>query len=341
MDKAAAYMAQRPMALSPAAPGRGKVPAQPREVLFSQIASELAQTDGVAPRDALILELRNRIACIVTRPASGPLPMLDPTQPPAAASMAVLRSVCPFSSSGVSPSGVKQSDDPLTFGIASISERLPGGSLSIRGLHEFKPRAPRDSGAALALTFALAGRRTSAQRPLLLVLGGRASREHGLPYGPGLRALGLNPDQLIIVSAPRAADALWALEEGLRSRTLGSVIGLLDGKANSIGLLPARRLVLAADAGATPCLLLTDPNSEGLAAAHTRWRVGGHASAQHPLDARAPGAWRCALTLERSRHGPSDLSWMLEWCDASHSFSLAAQSPARALAAHGAGRGTG
>lgn len=266
--------------------------------------------------------------------------MLDPTQPPAAASMAAWLSVCPFSSPRTGSPETIPGNGSLSFGIAGIDGRLPGGSLNAHGLHEFKPRTPRDSGAALALAFALAGRCISTRRPLLLVLGGRASREHGLPYGPGLSALGLDPEKLLIVPAPRTADALWALEEGLRSRALGGVLGLLDSQANAIGILPARRLVLAADAGTTPCLLLTGPGSQGLAAAHTRWRASGLASAQHPLNPNAPGAWRCALTLERSRHGPADLSWTLEWCHASHSFGLAAEFPARALAAHGTGRGT-
>jgi len=71
--------------------------------------------------------------------------------------------------------------------------------------------------------------------------------------------------------------------------------------------------VLAADEGRTPCLLLTGASGEGVSVAHTRWRVSALPSAPHPLVAASPGARRCALTLERCRHGPLDLTWNLEW----------------------------
>ena len=241
--------------------------------------------------------------------------------------MAAAGSVCPFLPAGMPA--------PLAFGIAAIDGRLPGRGLDPHGLHELKPLGARDAGPTLTLALALAGRRVSLHRPLLLVLGGRASTEHGLPYGPGLGALGLDPARLLIVTAARTADALWALEEGLRARALGCVLGLLE----TVGGMSARRLVLAAGEGATPCLLLTAPGKEGIGVAHTRWRAGSLASAPHPFDAAAPGAARCQLTLERCRAGPSDLAWTLEWCHASHRFGLAAPVRARALEAHAAGRG--
>ncbi len=243
--------------------------------------------------------------------------------------MAVLRSVCSFLPPKVPP--------PLHFGIAAIDARLPAGGLASHGLHELKPQTLRDAGSALALALALAAGRKEPPRPILMVLAGRSACEHGLPYGPGLASLGLAPERLILITAKRAADALWAIEEGLRARTLGAVIASLD----AVAMLPARRLVLAADEGATPCFLLTGPSKASISVAHTRWRIASRPSAPHPFDPAAPGAWRCALTLERCRQGPSDLTWNLEWSDASYSFDLAAEVSAGALAAPGAGRRTG
>jgi protein ImuA len=307
-----------------------------------------------------MLELRSRIADIVARPAS-PLrslpavPLddtLDPTADPTAASIgtshpggssvrvssprwsgkAAIRSVCSFSSPAI-----PKNTSPLGFGIEAIDARLPAGGLQSHGLHELKPGTPRDTAAALALALALARRPAASGRPLLMVLAGRAASEHGLPYGPGLARLGLDPGQLILITAKRAADALWAIEEGLRAKALGAVIASLD----TVAMLPARRLVLAAAEGATPCLMLTSPSKAGISVAHTRWRIASLAGARHPFAPAAPGAWRCALTLERCRQGPSDLTWTLEWCDASHSFNLAAAVSPGALAAAGAGRRAG
>ena len=329
--------------------------------LASVAALNVPQTDGVGPRDALILELRSRIAAIVTRPAdplrslpvSHPDDTLDPAAAPTASSArashprgpssrvpgpretgkAAIRPVCSFFSSPIP----RIAPPPLTFGIAAIDGRLPAGGLQGDGLHELKPRMPRDTANALAVAFALAAGHKSRPRPLLMVLAGRAASEHGLPYGPGLSRFGLDPGQLILVTAKRAADALWAIEEGLRAKSLGAVIASLD----AVGMLPARRLVLAAAEGATPCLLLTSPSKAGISVAHTRWRIASQASAPQPFDPAAPGAWRCALTLERCRQGPSDLKWTVEWSDASHRFNLAAAVPPGALATTGAGRRTG
>jgi protein ImuA len=215
-------------------------------------------------------------------------------------------SICPFSSS-LAP------DTPpgLPFGIEEIDSRLPQGGLNAHGLNEFKPGSVRDASTALALILTLAAR--VHRGPVLIVLSGRAETEHGLPYGPGLSQLGLDPGRLLIVRARRLADALWTLEEGLRSGTLGAVLGLLDSGKGAMGVLPARRLVLAAHEGRTPCLLLTGAATEGLNVAHSRWRVVTRPSAPHPLDPAAPGAPRCALALERCRHGPSHVSWTIEW----------------------------
>ena len=234
-------------------------------------------------------------------------------------------SVCHFFSAA--PAGPHDCPEPLRFGIAAIDGRLPAGGLAAASLNEFKPAAPRDAATALTLALTLAARAAPAHRPLLLVLLGRAGAEHGLPYGPGLACLGLDPCRLLVVQAPRLADALWALEEGLRSGVLAAAAGLLDTSRQAIGIVPARRLVLAADEGGTPCLLITSADSPGINVAHSRWRVEALASAPHPLDRAAPGARRCALRLERCRHGPADLSWRIEWGAGGLLMEAGAQAP--------------
>ena len=282
------------------------------------------QADGAGPREALLLALRTRIADIVPRAAARSAPMLPPAANPAAAGsvpapaegrstggMVEAPSVCHFSSPA------RRTDQPkLPFGIEAIDGRLPLGGLAPHGLNEFKPGAARDTATALVLALTVAARASPLHRPVLLVLSGRTGAEHGFPYGPGLTHLGLDPRRLLIAQAPRTPDALWTLEEGLRSGVLAAVLGLMDGGKGAIGVLPARRLVLAADEGRTPCLLLTGAGSEGISVAHTRWRAAALPGPPHPFDAAAPGARRCALTLERCRHGPSGLTWQIEWSEA-------------------------
>src|SRR5436305_1352059 len=96
-------------------------------------------------------------------------------------------------------------------------------------------------------------------------------------YGPGLLAHGLDPARLVIVTAPRDEDLLWAIEEGLRAPGLIAVIG----EIGRLPLVAGRRLQLAAErSGITAFLLRRWRNSEEAArererpsAAVTRWRI--------------------------------------------------------------------
>lgn len=222
----------------------------------------------------------------------------------------------------------------------------PAG-LEIGAVHEVKPAASGVDWAAAwaaARSFALmlgvrrlqAGAGQDARTHVLWCTSTAMTSELGAPYGPGLGMLGLDPARLILVEPARQQDALWALEEGLKSDSLALAVAQLD----DVALTPARRLALAAAGGRTPCLLLTHPREGPAAATATRWRIAPAPSARHPLDPQAPGAIRLRVTLERCRGRPAppeDLSLMLEWCDAAYRFRMASTVADRADAARPAG----
>jgi protein ImuA len=102
-------------------------------------------------------------------------------------------------------------------------------------------------------------------------------------YGPGLAAHGLDPARLVIVAAPRDAEILWAIEEGLRMPGLAAVVG-------EIGRLPmvaGRRLQLAAERSGITALLLR------------RWRNGGEAAAERERPSAALTRWRVMALSSR------------------------------------------
>lgn len=219
-------------------------------------------------------------------------------------------------------------------------------------MHEVKP-ALLEGGAswgaawAAAFSFSLAlcirrlmARTGGARSPILLCRPAGFANELGDLHAPGLGTFGLTPDRLLIAETGKAADTLWAMEEGLRSGSLALVVGLLDG----VTLTPARRLALAAAAYRSPCLVLTQPRSGAMAATATRWRVGPAPSAPHPFDGRAPGAPRLSIGLERCRARPvvaSEITTLyLEWCHEALCFRLAAGMADRADAARGTRRAT-
>jgi len=215
---------------------------------------------------------------------------------------------------------------PWTVGAADADMCLGPSGLNTQAVHEIKPGSARASATAASMGFAL---RLAARHLLLLkaahpdsppprilwCISRTSTYETGELYIPGLSAFGLEPASFLIVETVRASEMLWAMEEGLKSGGLALVIGHLTGTAGRIGLTPARRLSLAAEQSGTPCLLLTPEGAPPAAATSTRWRIDTAPSAAHRFDARAPGAGRITVTLERCQHYLSGdpLSFVLEW----------------------------
>ena len=229
---------------------------------------------------------------------------------------------------------------PWRLGCPKADRLLPGG-LDDSGVHELKAAAALSQGASAAdwmtgIGFALRlavcrlkaleqaqaaqGAETARERPWLMWCWPRVlSRELGAPSALGLKHLGLDPDRLIIVETARDAEALIALEEGLRSSSLALAFGLFE----AVELTPSRRLSLAAHEHHTPCLIITHPGREPAAAAATRWRIGRSPSAPHPLVPRAPGSMRFSAVLERCRARPASSACpplQLEWSDETRGF---------------------
>ena len=198
-----------------------------------------------------------------------------------------------------------------TLGAAAIDRRLAGG-LAPAALHEIKPEGPSAAagaaaGWAAALGFALRlarrrldalGARSGEPAPILWCWPSALAREQGLPYGPGLSPLGLEPSAFLFVETARAADALWAMEEGLKSQSPALVIGVLD----EVALTPARRLSLAAAEQRAPCVLITDARSacDGI----DRHALACRRARERPASFRSPGAGRAPLR-RRARALPS------------------------------------
>src|SRR5437764_25128 len=85
-------------------------------------------------------------------------------------------------------------------------------------------------------------------------------------YGSGLAAHGLDPRRLVLVQAPRDAEILWAMEEGLRAPGIAAVVG----EIGALAAVASRRLQLAAERSGVTALLLR------------RWRDGGQAARERP-----------------------------------------------------------
>jgi len=227
----------------------------------------------------------------------------------------------------------------LPFGIAAIDRVLPGGGLALGALHEILGAGGDEEDGAVTAAFA-AG-----------ILGRLATQESSagdgtvlwcLPhpdfYGPGLTAHGLDPARLVLVRAPRDAEILLAMEEGLRAPGIAAVVG----EVRTLPAVASRRLQLAAERSGITAFLLRRWRDGGQAArernlpnaAVTRWRVAALPSQPLPGE---PGVghprWRVELLRCR---GGEPACWEVEGADATGHVSLAsalADRPAASVAA--------
>ena len=188
--------------------------------------------------------------------------------------------------------------------------------------------AARPADAATALGFGLA-RLTAGlaedRRPLALVTTAEWLRERGRPFAQGLAPWGVAPERLVWIRAEREAEALWALEETLKSGAMAAALGCVEAPS----FVATRRLDFAAREGAALGLILRARPTADLSAARRRWRIAALASAEAAFDPLAPGAARLRAELVRRRDGPP-AAWDLERDDETGSLRLAA-----GLAGHG------
>lgn len=194
-------------------------------------------------------------------------------------------------------------------------DRFLGGGLARGALHDIHARQAGDSAAAMgfALAWAARARATSPERPVIWIGCDQLNWENGLPYGPGLAAHGLDPAALILVRTVTVQDALWALEEALRSAAPAAVIGEFSGSPRAYDLTASRRLLLAAQAGQGVGLLVfagVGGSAQGAtSAATTRFAVAADLSR---AQRGAPGcaAWTIDLTKNRTgRTGQFSVEW--------------------------------
>lgn len=178
-------------------------------------------------------------------------------------------------------------------------------------LHELCPAGPGAESAALGFGLSLAAQWDG---QVFWVGESGVFAEEGAPYPPGLAQFGLDPDRLIVVSAHKREEALWAAEQALGASG-AIVLCVLSGRGKPLDLKATRRLLLFAERNQARCLLLRPPAEAS--AAWTRWRVGAAPSA---AEGRELGRPAFALELMRSRSGPAGARFVIEWDAHAHVF---------------------
>jgi protein ImuA len=178
--------------------------------------------------------------------------------------------------------------------------------------------------------------------PVVFVSSRRALAEQGVPYGHGLAQMGLDVGRLILVETETDRDALWAIEETLRSGARPAVVA--GAVAGGFDLTSSRRLNLAAAPQRTPLAVLSGTRGDaqgraqsiakssikpaGPSAAAMRWRIAAAPSARDRFGAFAAPRWQVALERCRMGNGMSTWGrlmarpgpWLIEWNHVAHRF---------------------
>jgi protein ImuA len=211
--------------------------------------------------------------------------------------------------------------NPLTPGERTSGlDHLAMDAAQSPGLHDVRPLTYRDGPAAMGflcgLTAMAAARRTGA---VIWIAQARGGLDFGLPYGPGLKRIGIDPRRVLLIDAPDDVAALWAAEEAAKA---GGTAAILAQTLGPIDLTAARRVHLAAARGGVFAGFAQPHRALGLAPALTRWTVNGACGAARNLTQWATPRWRAGI--DRRRNGPPAPAQILEWDHAAHRMRLGA-----------------
>ncbi|MCJ2034249.1 ImuA family protein [Methylobacterium sp. J-068] len=199
----------------------------------------------------------------------------------------------------------------LPFGVPALDAHLPNGGLRCGALHEVAETGAAAEHGALACLFT-AGILARLPGPVLWCLRG------GDLFAPSLVGVGLMPGRIVFAETGNDAEALPAMEEGLRTRGLAAVVG----EVSRLGLTASRRMQLAAERTGVMALVIRrwrtgaergagegDPT-----VALTRWRVSPQPGAGPPMPGLPRARWLVELTRARGADAPR--SWILDAPDA-------------------------
>lgn len=144
---------------------------------------------------------------------------------------------------------------------------------------------------------------------------------------------GLDGFSVLRVEANRPADVLWSMEEGLRTASLGGVLGEIWGDPAVLSFTATKRLSMRAQSIGVPVWMIRRGCAQNLSAARNRWRVASLPSSPPLHDAKAPGAPAWQVELFRSRELPTG-RWVAHYDRATHRLHFSSLSSDGTLADH-------
>lgn len=196
------------------------------------------------------------------------------------------------------------SSQNLKTGVSSIEAAFPEQVFPTGVIHEFLSYTREEAAATGGFIGGLLGRLMQQKGACLWI-----STKRTL-FPPSLKLFGIEPERIIFIDLSRQKEALWAIEEGLKCKSLSCVVGELP----ELSFTESRRLQLAVESSCvTGFIHRKKPKAENTTACITRWKIKPIVS---ETEGKLPGLGfpRWHVELAKVRNGIPG-SWQIEWVD--------------------------
>lgn len=204
-----------------------------------------------------------------------------------------------------------QTQAPTRLGLGPVEQAF-GDQVFPRGtLHEFSYEHPHQGASSLGFMAGILGK--------LLQSGGYCLWITGRPmiYPLGLLRFGVAADRVFFLRAEAQKEAVWAMEEALRSSALVAVVGELSRLSFAV----SRRLQLAVEGkGVTGLVYRSLRKPDQALACSCRWRIRPLPGASYGAPGLSLPRWWVELT--KSRTG-TPRQWDLEWAEQGFRYTAA------------------
>lgn len=202
------------------------------------------------------------------------------------------------------------------FGLGPVKAAFPDGVFPVGAIHEFS--SPDEACAASTTGFLSGLLRTLMKKGGICLWIGVGRRL----FPSTLKFFGIEPHRVIFIDVKTQKDALWVMEQSLKSEALSAVVAEL----REVSFAESRRLQMAAaSSGVTGFLHRRQPRLENALACVSRWKIT-------PLPSRADGELpgvgfpRFEVELVKMRNGRQG-TWEFEWRNG-NLYSVPVQKPA-------------
>lgn len=195
---------------------------------------------------------------------------------------------------------------PSHKGLSLFAAAFPGNTFPTGAIHEFISYEAVNSAATNGFIAAVTGKLRNEGGLCVWVSAGASL------FASALKHYGMEPDRVVFITASRAKDALWIIEEALKCEALTAVIG----EVKELSFTDSRRLQLAVERSrVTGFIHRYCPRSENAVACTTRWKISSLPSVtEDGLPGVGHSHWE--VQLVKVRNGLPH-AWQVSWSGSS------------------------